>query len=72
MTTITLYRDAQGWQARWTGPGAADIRRLFDTDTLPTAYTPRAEGLTVQTEIQRLNPECHVTIAETVTPYGDR
>jgi hypothetical protein len=57
MTTITLYRGADSWLAHWQGDDAAEIKRLFGTDILPTAYTAQAAGDTVQAEISRLNPE---------------
>ena len=53
---ITLYRGLDEWLARWSGAGAAEIVELFGTDTLPTAWGPRAPAGVVLADIRRLNP----------------
>ncbi len=62
-TTITIYATPTGYNARWSGPEAANIRRLFGTATIPTAYTARARADDVLAAITRLNPECNVVLA---------
>jgi hypothetical protein len=57
--TITLYRTSQGWMSRTTEP---EVRELFGTDTLPTAFTAQAAPATVLARIQALNPDCHVEL----------
>jgi len=57
--TITLYRTAQCWMSRSTDP---EVRELFGTDTLPTAFGAQVDAATVLTGIRRLNPDCDVTV----------
>lgn len=35
---IIIKRGSSCWNARYVGPHAAEIRKLFGTDTLPTPY----------------------------------
>lgn len=64
MTRIKLYRTPQGWLARFIGgQGEADVRKAFDTDVLPTAFTAQASEQMVYAEIARLNPRCIVEVA---------
>ncbi len=72
MKRIDLYRTPEGWQARQFGVDAEECRRLFGTDTLPTAYTARADGEKVRAAIQALNPDHEINILEPVVPWGDR
>jgi len=37
---------------------------LFGTDTLPTAFTEKADSERVVAELRRLNPDCHVFVGE--------
>jgi len=39
MNEITLFQSGDGWLARYSGPCREEIVRLFETDTIPTAYT---------------------------------
>ena len=55
---ITLFRTDQGWMAQDDDP---EVRRLFGTDTIPTAFTATAEPEFVAREIARLNPDAEVT-----------
>lgn len=59
-TSIHLYRSNGFWVARDDNP---ETRRLFGTDTLPTAFTAEAEGPDVYAAICRLNPTARVTVA---------
>lgn len=69
---IDLYRTPAGWQARQFGADATECQRLFGTDTLPTAYTARADSAKVGAAIQALNPGYEINILEPVVPWGDR
>lgn len=69
---IRLYRTDREWMAKFDGPHATEIQRLFETDTIPTAFTEKAEASTVQARIQALNPDCQVTVLEPIVPWGDR
>ena len=62
MNKATLYRTAQGWMMRHSGPWAAEVRALFGMDTLPTPFTAQAGAATVLAEIQRLNPEAFIKV----------
>lgn len=59
--TITLFRGRNGWMARYTDP---QVIGLFASDTIPTAYTNHTNPEDVLRNIQRLNPDCIVTIEE--------
>ena len=59
---IELFRENGAWMARHTGPHAADIRRLFDTDILPCAFTDQAHPETVLQEIETLNPKMIIQV----------
>jgi hypothetical protein len=59
MTTLTLYKAGGCWVMTDPRP---DVRSLFGTDTLPTAWTDRAPVETVRAEIQRRNPGCVVEV----------
>lgn len=61
--TITLKKTEQGWLAEYSGPMRAEIFNLFQTATIPTAFTARATWQVVQREIQRLNPDCNVVVS---------
>ena len=58
--TITLYRTAQAWMSVNSDP---QVRELFGTDVLPTAFAAAADESTVLARIQQLNPDCDVVIA---------
>ncbi len=60
-TTIHLSIAEGQWVARWSGAERAEIVRLFGTDTIPTPFTARMDGLSVQRKIAKRNPECEVT-----------
>lgn len=60
---ITLYRNVDGWHADMSAAtGAAEIRRLFGTDQLPTAYTARSWWRQVQAEVAARNPSDDVQV----------
>ena len=59
---ILLYRNPQGWMAWHKGPHAKEIVDLFGTDTLPTAWTDKADGETVRREIAERNPGVSVKV----------
>ena len=59
METITVFKGEgrKGYMAKHSDP---EIKELFGTDTLPTAFTAGAKMDDVVAEIQRLNPNCKV------------
>ena len=62
MNRITLYRGGNCWLAQFSGPHAMEIRRLFDTDTLPTPFSEAATPNVVLAAIERANPDMQVEI----------
>lgn len=65
MTMIGLYKANGSWIADWSNsPRHAEIKDLFGTTHIPTAFTDKAAASAVIAEISRLNPN------ETVTAYG--
>lgn len=60
MNKIMIHLGEQGWLATYSGPHAAEIGELFDTCTLPTAFTAHTELATVISEVARLNPGVQV------------
>ncbi len=71
-TTITIYNTPRGYMARYSGAEEPEIRRLFHTDTIPTAFTARANPQYVLDRITLLNPGCDVVLAAPVVPFGER
>ena len=59
METIKLYKLGDSWMAQSSDP---KIKELFGTDTIPTAFTARADGQYVLGEIKRLNPKATVKL----------
>ncbi len=59
METIIVFRGegSKGYMAKHSDP---ETKRLFGTDTIPTAFTAGAKLIDVVAKIQRLNPECRV------------
>ena len=55
-TTILVTRTSTGFDATFNGPEAANVLRLFGTNTMPTPFTSKAKIQDVMAEIQRLNP----------------
>jgi hypothetical protein len=53
---IVLKRSETGWVAEYRGPHAATVEAAFGQATLPTAFTPEADGEAVLAEIRRRNP----------------
>ncbi len=60
MNQIRIHLGPTCWLATYQGPHASLIIELFDTATIPTAYTARASLETVVAELQRLNPGVRV------------
>jgi hypothetical protein len=56
MDRIVLNVTAGGWVARHEGSIAADVWRLFGTDTIPTPFTLRTSAERVLATIKELNP----------------
>lgn len=59
--TIHLFRGKDAWMSRFSDP---EIRALFGTDTIPTAFTLRADKEMVRSTIARLNPGAVITIED--------
>ena len=59
METIKLYKLGDSWMAQSDDP---KLKELFGTDTIPTAFTARADGQYVLGEIKRLNPNATVKL----------
>lgn len=60
MKTIELYLTNQGWMANHIGD--EEIRSLFGTTIIPTAFTSKAQADTVQAKIAALNPDKNVVV----------
>lgn len=63
MNTITLRRESNCWTATWAGPRAEEIKSLFGTATIPTAFTASAAPDVVLAAVKKLNPEHLVLLA---------
>jgi hypothetical protein len=61
MRIIRLKHTETGWTADFVGDD--EIKSLFGTTVIPTAFTSLAPGPYVQAEIQRLNPDCLVVFS---------
>ena len=63
MDNIIYLIEADGtWMAHFAGPHAADIEELFDTTTLPTAFTAKIAYEFVAAQIRENWP--HVLVAQ--------
>ena len=51
------------WVAEAVGPHAEEVRELFGSATVPTAFTAEAEALEVVHCILGLNPGCWVQVS---------
>lgn len=60
--TIELYKANGSWIAEHRGPGSEEIKRLFGTTALPTAFTDKADAYRVKESLERLNPDDEVII----------
>lgn len=63
--TIILSRASDCWQARFVGPHAEQVKRLFGSDTIPCPYPQDRSAEHVKADIERLNPGVRVAIADT-------
>ena len=55
---IEIFVVPSGWVARFVGD--ENIMKLFNTDTIPTAFTAAADVEVVHSAIQKLNPQHEV------------
>lgn len=62
MNRIVVWSDGKVYRATYRGAHAQEIKELFGTDTLATAYLATAEPERVRQEIARLNPGVMVTV----------
>lgn len=61
--SITLYLQGGTWLARFDGPHGDEVAKALGTRVVPTSYTSRTLGSTVQAMIGRLNPGVAVYLA---------
>lgn len=59
---ITLIRTSTGWSAQFSGDAAVEIRALFHTDTIPTAFTSAASAKVVEKQLRSQWPKCIVEV----------
>lgn len=65
MGTIRLYRDGSSWISDVSkATGAAETRRLFDADQIPTTFKASADAETVRQAVSALNPEDQVLVRD--------
>lgn len=64
MNTITLRQGEQVWEADYSGPHAAEIKRLFGSTTLPTVFERSTSSVRVAMMIRGQNPGVAVKFAE--------
>ena len=62
--TITLRRWGGSWMATYSGSHAAQVRDLFGTTTIPTAFGTGTPGPEVAAHIRHLNPFTAVILPE--------
>jgi len=62
MNEVTLFQKDGGWMARYSGPCREDIVYLFETDTLPTAYTKDIDLNTLVRTVKQGHPGYVVTV----------
>lgn len=61
--SITLYLQAGNWVSRFDGDHGDKVQKLFGTRVVPTPYTDKTLGSSVQAIIGRLNPGVAVYLA---------
>jgi hypothetical protein len=60
LNVISLHFVGKAVMAKYIGPHSESVKLLFDSDTLPTAYTTSTPMDSIIAEISRLNPDCLV------------
>jgi len=63
--SIKLWSDGVYWRATFQGPQAAEVVRLFGTDTLPTPYKSHVSAERVLALVRSRNPLVPVDLAVT-------
>jgi hypothetical protein len=63
-SSITLTRTTTGWNATFAGEMEQEIRQLFGTDTIPTAFTAAAPAAKVLAAMTSRWKECSVRVQE--------
>lgn len=58
--SIQLALTSKGWMAKFEGPHAAEIVRLFGSNIIPTAFGSAAPLAMVMREVQARNPQAVV------------
>lgn len=59
---IQIVKTNTGYNAKYIGPHAAEIKALFGTDSIPTPFTPNAIALDVVKEVAKRNPGVEVSL----------
>ncbi len=62
MNKIILSRKGIGWFAQYVGPHAAEVKRLFGSDVIPTPWMFNATAEFVRSDVERLNPNVTVEV----------
>lgn len=57
---IQIIESPAGWSAKFTGPHAVEVSKLFGTNVIPTAFGSAAPRSVVLAEVQKLNPNAFV------------
>ena len=57
--TIRLFNDGENWMAVNSDP---EVRELFGTDTIPTAFIAKVDSVVVLKSIMELNPDRMVSL----------
>jgi hypothetical protein len=62
MNQIILFKSLGSWMAWFKGPHAHEVKRLFGSDVIPTAFRAGAEDWQVLKTIGLNNPGIEVTV----------
>lgn len=57
---IQIIESPAGWSAKFIGPHAAEVSKLFGTNVIPTAFGAAAPRSVVLAGVQKLNPNALV------------
>ena len=57
---IQIIESPRGWVAKFVGPHAAEVSKLFGTSIIPTAFGSSAPRSVVLAGVQKLNPNALV------------
>lgn len=57
---IQIIESPAGWVAKFIGPHAAEVSKMFGTTIIPTAFGAAASRSVVLAGVQKLNPNALV------------